>query len=153
MSLLYGSLRVDNVEGSSEGFKLLVGSGDWRCEAPHFEISDMHAIPISHATYRGTSIIRNSAPLGPYERNMTKALWRLDGGGAASCERGTPVTTRRTNQDGSLRVDNVEGGSEGFKLLVGSGDRGRDSSPFNTSDMHSIHVSHSNESGRGPLTN
>ena len=26
--------------------------------------------------YRGTSLIRNSAPLGPYSRNMPKALWR-----------------------------------------------------------------------------
>jgi hypothetical protein len=27
--------------------------------------------------YRGTSIIRNSAPLGPYSRKMPRALWRL----------------------------------------------------------------------------
>jgi len=25
--------------------------------------------------YRGTSLIRNSAPLGPYSRNMPRALW------------------------------------------------------------------------------
>ena len=37
--------------------------------------------------YRGTSLIRNSAPLGPYSRNMPRAL----GGGGGSYERGTPV--------------------------------------------------------------
>ena len=26
--------------------------------------------------YRGTSLIRNSAPLGPYSRTMPRALWR-----------------------------------------------------------------------------
>ena len=31
--------------------------------------------------YRGASIIRNSAPLGPYRRNMPRALWRPSGGG------------------------------------------------------------------------
>ena len=25
--------------------------------------------------YRGTSLIRNSAPLGPYSRTMPRALW------------------------------------------------------------------------------
>ena len=25
--------------------------------------------------YRGTSLIRNSAPLGPYRRTMPRALW------------------------------------------------------------------------------
>ena len=33
------------------------------------------------ATYRATSPIRNSAPLGPYSRTMQRALWKpLDGG-------------------------------------------------------------------------
>jgi len=31
--------------------------------------------------YRGTSLIRNSAPLGPYSRNMPRALWWSWGGG------------------------------------------------------------------------
>ena len=31
--------------------------------------------------YRGTSIITNSAALGPYGRNMPRALWRPLGGG------------------------------------------------------------------------
>jgi len=29
----------------------------------------------SQDAYRGTSLIRNSAPLGPYSRNMPRALW------------------------------------------------------------------------------
>ena len=31
--------------------------------------------------YRGTSLIRNSAPLGPYSRTMPGALWWSYGGG------------------------------------------------------------------------
>jgi len=27
------------------------------------------------SVYRGTSLIRNSAPLGPYSRTMPRALW------------------------------------------------------------------------------
>jgi len=36
-----------------------------------------------HSTpdYRGTSLIRNSAPLGPYNRTIPRALWRSYGGG------------------------------------------------------------------------
>jgi len=33
-------------------------------------VSILDAVP-----YRGTSLIRNSAPLGPYSRNMSGALW------------------------------------------------------------------------------
>ena len=40
-------------------------------------------------SYRGTSLIRNSTPLGPYSSPMV-AL----GGGAVSYERGTPVHVR-----------------------------------------------------------
>ena len=32
-------------------------------------------------TYRGTSLIRNSAPPGPYSGNMSRALWWSWGGG------------------------------------------------------------------------
>ena len=32
-------------------------------------------------SYRGTSIVRNSAPLGPYSKNMPRPLWRPEGGG------------------------------------------------------------------------
>ena len=29
----------------------------------------------AHVRYRGTSLIRNSAPPGPYSMNMSRALW------------------------------------------------------------------------------
>ena len=32
------------------------------------------------AAYRGTSLIRNSPPLGPYSRYMPRALWWSQGG-------------------------------------------------------------------------
>jgi len=35
----------------------------------------------SCGTYRGTSLIRNSAPLGPYSRNMHRNLWQSWGKG------------------------------------------------------------------------
>ena len=38
---------------------------------------------------RGTSLIRNSAPVGPYRRTMPRLLWRSWGGAAVSYERGT----------------------------------------------------------------
>ena len=44
--------------------------------------------------YRGTLLIRNSAPLGPYSRNMPRALWWPYRGRALSYERGTPVAKR-----------------------------------------------------------
>ena len=31
--------------------------------------------------YRGTSLIRNSAPLGPYSRTIPRVLWWSQGGG------------------------------------------------------------------------
>ena len=31
--------------------------------------------------YRGTSLVRNSAPLAPYSRTMPRALWWSQGGG------------------------------------------------------------------------
>jgi len=31
--------------------------------------------------YRGTSLIRNRHPVGPYRRNMPRLLWRSTGGG------------------------------------------------------------------------
>ena len=45
--------------------------------------------------YRGTLLIRKRAPSGPYSRSMSRARWWSLGGGAASCERGTPVALFR----------------------------------------------------------
>ena len=42
-------------------------------------------------SYRGTSLIRNSALLGPYSWTMHRALWLFLGGHAVSYEGGTPV--------------------------------------------------------------
>ena len=41
-------------------------------------ITEVHLPPLeeSYSVYRGTSIIRNCAPLGPYSRNMPRGLWR-----------------------------------------------------------------------------
>ena len=36
------------------------------------------------STYRGTSLIRNSASPGPHSRNMPRALWWSWGGGGAA---------------------------------------------------------------------
>ena len=38
-------------------------------------------ISISTSVYRGTSLIRNSAPLGHYSRSLPRALWWSKGGG------------------------------------------------------------------------
>ena len=43
-----------------------------------------------HALSRGTSLIRNSSPLGPYSRTIPRALWWAWGGGAFSYERDAP---------------------------------------------------------------
>jgi len=39
------------------------------------------ATPSVTPSYRGTSLIRNSALLGPYSRTMHRALWWVLGGG------------------------------------------------------------------------
>ena len=46
-------------------------------------MSALFRYKVGHVTsrYRGTSIIRNNAPLGPYSRNMPRALRRPQGGG------------------------------------------------------------------------
>ena len=46
------------------------------------------------APCRGTSLIRNSAPLGLHSRTMPRTLWWSWVGGAVSYERGTPVPAR-----------------------------------------------------------
>ena len=42
--------------------------------------------------YRGSSLIRNRHPVGPYSRTMPRLLWRSWGWGAVSYERGSPVS-------------------------------------------------------------
>ena len=41
--------------------------------------------------YRDTSLVRNSAPLGPNSRTITRVLWWSWREGPVSYERGTPV--------------------------------------------------------------
>ena len=38
-------------------------------------------IPVYGTWFRGTSLIGNSAPLGPYSRTMPRAVWKPVGGG------------------------------------------------------------------------
>jgi len=45
-------------------------------------------------TYRGTWLIRNRHPVGPYSRTMPGLLWWSWGGGAVSYDRGTPAGFR-----------------------------------------------------------
>jgi len=52
----------------------------------HFTVVFVNAFPlrvdslIPASTYRGTSLIKNSHPLGPYSRPMPRALWWSQGG-------------------------------------------------------------------------
>ena len=39
---------------------------------------------LGESTYRGTSLVRNSAPPGPYSRTKHRALWWPSGGGVFS---------------------------------------------------------------------
>ena len=52
------------------------------------------------SVYRGTSLIRNCNPLGPYRRTMPMALWWSQGGAALSYVRGIPV--HRVRRDAAL---------------------------------------------------
>ena len=51
--------------------------------------------PPSCSRFRGTSVIRNSAPLGRYSRTMPRALWWSQGGSCFSCAR-CPCRNKRT---------------------------------------------------------
>ena len=51
-----------------------------------------HEAPSDGRPYRGTSLIRNSAPLGPYSKTVPpRALWWSWGEGAVSDKQGTLV--------------------------------------------------------------
>ena len=53
--------------------------------------------------YRGTSLIRKRAPLGPYSGTMQRALRWSQRGGAVSFERGTPVGCRVQDEGCQVR--------------------------------------------------
>ena len=49
--------------------------------AGRFSLATLPLVVLGHVIYRGTSPIRNSAPLGPYSRTMPRSLWWSWGGG------------------------------------------------------------------------
>ena len=63
--------------------------------------------------YRGTSLIRNSAPVGPYSRTMPRALWWFQGGAGSSYKRGTPVGGRWVIEGSRCRVEGEEFRAQG----------------------------------------
>ena len=46
-----------------------------------FDVSGRRRHMRNKGPYRGTSLIKNSAPLGPYSSPMPRPLWRSWGGG------------------------------------------------------------------------
>ena len=83
----------------------MLGFGDvrckvwcWRCRVwgPGFRGLVFQALGSSSTEafleFRGTSLIRNSRPLGPYNRTTSRALRWSQGGGVVSYERGVPET-------------------------------------------------------------
>ena len=50
--------------------------------APPGSLLDVDPLMEDYVSYRGTSLIRNCLPLGPYSRAMPRALWWFLGGGA-----------------------------------------------------------------------
>jgi len=81
-------------------------------------------LPREFIDYRGTPLIRNRHLVGPCSRTMPRLLWRSQGGGAVSYERGTPV---QNQHDHVLRPPGREGVYRGNpprtinELRVGSG--------------------------------
>ena len=67
--------------------------------------------PLNFA-YRGTSLVRNNAPLGPQSGTMPRDLWLR---GPISYERGTPVGTSETSKEGGSR--STAAGRGGAMLL------------------------------------
>ena len=61
----------------------------WKVALVVEQLEELAADPRA-ARYRGTSLIRNSALLGPYSRTLHRALWWVLGGGSLSYERGSP---------------------------------------------------------------
>ena len=50
-------------------------------KGPDLPVRALKAGGGASSAYRGTSVIRNSAPLGPFSRIMPRALWWSYGGG------------------------------------------------------------------------
>jgi hypothetical protein len=59
--------------------------------------------------YRGTSLLRNCLPLGPYSNPMPRVLWWSQGGGGGSYERGTRVRLPRS-RNSHLIFEDESGG-------------------------------------------
>ena len=75
--------------------------GELRCEGSSYRrplcwasrltiLKPRYRIPTPDSMYRGTSLIRNSAPLGPYRRPMPRALGWSKGGGRFLMSEVTP---------------------------------------------------------------
>ena len=62
-------MREEN-QGESEEF---LQGGDWKKGFQEHE--DGEEMDDTGVCYRDTSLIRHSTPLGPYSRNMPRALW------------------------------------------------------------------------------
>ena len=62
--------------------------------------------------YKGTSLIRNSAPLGPYRRNMPRALWWSCGGGGVFLTSEVPLHPHTSNRLGRATGGTEEGGRD-----------------------------------------
>ena len=79
-----GAARVvRNRRGGPPADLLLIGrwTGSKMQRIDRTEPEALKSITLKARPYRGTSLIRNSAPLGPYSRNMPRALWWSYGGG------------------------------------------------------------------------
>ena len=72
--------------GANHGWR--EGGGGHRRKRPSLQ---EHHGALDYPPYRGSSLIRNGAPLGPYSRTMPCRALRWSYGGAVFYERGTPV--------------------------------------------------------------
>ena len=63
--------------------------------------ADMFTLLSQH---RGTSLIRNCHPVGPYSRTLPRLLWPFYRGGSFLYERGTPVQTVASSNAASTRL-------------------------------------------------
>ena len=74
---------------------------------------EMHAtLPCREKRYRGTLLIRNRPPLGPYSGYMPRPLCWSQGVGAVSFERRTPVTEELFQRSRSTHLDATQNSEE-----------------------------------------